>query len=264
MAVSACTSTVAGTPLAARGGGALTTTAAPTTNAAPAPAAAPQPPWISVGPTPPAATLGHSAIPGHELIHWRDGARKFCTVGRVVQHDSGQVGVLTAGHCAIAPSTPEQYIPTPDDGDALLATASGALDDGDSVDSAAVWIGPYQPRATISAVAGYPVDRVMPEAEVRQLPVGKATPVCIAGAMTGVRCSPLISAFSIIQFGDFSSAGNAAGPGDSGGAVFLVDRETRHATLIGLVQDFGGIASATYLEPALTRLHAQAVTSKDS
>jgi hypothetical protein len=274
VAAAGCTSTVEGAALASRGGGALTTTAAPTTSAAPAPAAAPAPsPWINIPSVPVAEPddLGHAAfgrlpIPGVQLRHQRaDGDWRLCTLGPVVHSADGRLGFVTAGHCALPPGGgAEQYLQADRAGtDTLkLGTASGAVDDDDSIDSAVVWTGQYDPRATISSVGGHQVDRVMSEAEARKLPDG--TPICIVGAVTGIKCSPLISATHAIQIGDFASSDDAAAPGDSGGVVFVVNRDTQRAVLVGLVQRAGGISMATYLEPALARLGAQAVTINDS
>jgi hypothetical protein len=272
-AVAGCTSTVAGTPLAARGGGSAVTAAAPTTSMAPTLAAAPAtaPRWVSIPARPPTrpdkdgAQYGAVAMPGVQIIHQEDADTwRFCTIGPNVYDAAGRLGFLTAGHCA-----PRGY----GEAQSLQADAAGTVmgtdrpllgtvddrdtvDDDFAVDSTVIWTKDHSSGTVPSNVAGLTVARVMPEAEVRQLPTD--TPICVSGATTGVKCSPLIAPLSTIRFGG-SSDGPAAQGGDSGGAVFVTDGHT--ATLIGLVMEVNGsVAKATYLEPALTRLGARVAT----
>jgi hypothetical protein len=261
VAVSACTSTVAGTPLAARGG--ATVTAAPTTTVAPTPVAAPPPVWVPLPARPPTrpdntdnhAQFGAVAGTGVKVVHWTSGDRKMCTLGPTVMSDDGRLGYLTAGHCGIGPGAQAQFLQTDADGAVSpFGTVTDPVDDGFAVDSTVIWTRD-QGGSAPSSVAGLPVVRVMPEAEVHHLPTD--TPICVYGAKSGTRCTPLTSTLSTILFGDPLSDVPAAQSGDSGGAVFVTDGRT--AVLIGLVMDVDdrGFGKATYLEPALTRLGAR-------
>ncbi|KXW72988.1 hypothetical protein [Mycolicibacterium phlei] len=105
-------------------------------------------------------------------------------------------------------------------------------------------------------IAGkYPVVEVMPTEQVRKLPAG--TPICVDGAWSGVHCSDLISADEKIRY-EHGTEG-----GDSGGPVFVVDREGR-ATLIGIHRghdpDMPTVGEATILAAALDHLDVTAVT----
>jgi hypothetical protein len=274
LAVAGCTHTAGGTALAARGGGAATVTAAPTTTVAPTPAAAPAtaPRWVSIPARPPTrpdkdgAQFGAVAMPGVQIIHEEDADTwRFCTLGPNVYDAAGRLGFLTAGHCAPRGYGESQSLQADAAGTVmgtdrpLLGTVADrdTVDDGFAVDSTVIWTKDHSSGTAPSNLAGLTVARVMPEAEVRQLPTD--TPICVSGAMTGLKCSPLIAPLSTIRFGG-TSDGPAAQGGDSGGAVFVTDGKT--ATLIGIVMEVNGsVAKATYLEPALTRLGARVATS---
>ncbi|MDM2401903.1 hypothetical protein PP549_22955 [Mycobacteroides abscessus] len=180
-----------------------------------------------------------------------------CTLGPAVTAGE-RTGFLTAGHCADKPGT-DQYAQVNYDGSdpMLLGPAVQAEDaptsNGHS-DSAVIWSGRVDPGAT--RIAGrWPVSGVMSVADVRALPTG--TPICLDGAKSGVNCSPLVSAR-----GDLILTAPMTQPGDSGSAVFVVDDKTSHATLIGIHRGTAnGHSEATFIEPALIRLGAIALTA---
>lgn len=222
--------------------------------------------WIDVtmpgGPTRPdrhGKQYGALPVPGVKVLHQDAGTWRSCTTGPVVHSaDGSRVGLVTAKHCVLE-EAPDQYLQTDADGTrAFLGRGQGVAWPGD--DLAVVWSGTYNPAATISSVGGFPVERVMSPAEAAALPEG--TPICALGAVSGLRCGPKsMPAVSRIRIGDAADGLPVATRGDSGGAVFVVDAQTRRATLIGLVATSGGgLTNADYLAPALEQLSAVAVT----
>lgn len=179
-----------------------------------------------------------------------------CTLGPAVT-TAARAGFLTAGHCADMPGT-NQYAQVHFDGSAplLLGPAEQAQDSPSPngyTDSAVIWTGTVDPAATRIANT-WPITGVMPVSEVKQLPAG--TPICIDGAKSGVVCSPLISVGT-----DFIRSVSTVQHGDSGAAVFVVD-QTGSATLLGIASRItDGQHEAAFLEPALQRLGATALTA---
>lgn len=180
-----------------------------------------------------------------------------CTLGPAVTA-AGRTGFLTAGHCADTPDT-DQYAQVNFDGsDPLLLGPAVQAEDAPAAegysDSAVIWTSNVGPGSTRIA-SRWPVSGVMSVADVRALPAG--TPICIDGAKSGVFCSGLIAVDA-----NYILTPRAARGGDSGAPVFVVDENTRVATLIGIHSGFeDGQDEATFLEPVLARLGATALTA---
>lgn len=190
--------------------------------------------------------------------HQSDGSTKDCTLGPAVASARGR-GFVTAGHCDQTPGGQVFVFADIDGAEPVsIGVITGAEDKPSSQgysDSAVIWTEAVDPAAT--KIAGrWPVTGVMTAAEIRRLPAG--TPICIDGAWSGVVCSPLEAADDKIRYADIGDGG------DSGAAVFVVD-EKGGATLIGLLRGSDGdnpnIGVATFLEPALQRLGATALTA---
>ncbi|WP_255795056.1 S1 family peptidase [Mycobacteroides abscessus] len=197
-----------------------------------------------------------TSVPGVKIGH-RDaqGVAQKCTLGPAVTNGT-RTGFLIAGHC-----DGDQYAQVNFDGrnPLSLGPAVQAQDEptpqGYS-DSAVIWTGTVDPSVT--KIAGtWPITGVMSVLDVRALPAG--TPICINGAVSGVRCSPLTAADDKIRYADIGDGG------DSGAAVFVVDQKGG-ARLVGLLRGSDGdnpnIGVATFLEPALQRLGATALTAR--
>ncbi|WP_283616984.1 hypothetical protein [Mycolicibacterium poriferae] len=204
------------------------------------------------------AQFASTPQPGVQVLHAvnAEGDLKICTITAVVGRGStGQTGYVTAGHCGIGPYAAEQYIQTSRAGaPELLGVVTGAEDDDAGVDSAVIWTDrDMDPAAT--SIAGFPIGGLMAEADVRELPVG--TPICLDGAISGLVCADLVNGddHRRIRFAA------AAVEGDSGAPVFVVERERRQTTVIGILEGGNGLTStATYIDAALQRLGARLVT----
>ncbi|WP_234797723.1 MULTISPECIES: S1 family peptidase [Mycobacteroides] len=188
--------------------------------------------------------------------HQSDGSTKDCTLGPLVTGARGK-GFITAGHCD---QTPGGEVFVFADTDAAKPVSIGVITGAEDKptpqgysDSAVIWTGNVDSSAT--KIAGrWPVVGVMTASEVRRLPVG--TPICINGAWSGVVCSPLIAADD-----QYVRTPRLAQGGDSGAAVFVVDQKGE-ARLVGIHSGFeNGQDEATFLEPALQRLGATALTA---
>ncbi|CAJ1505269.1 hypothetical protein [[Mycobacterium] burgundiense] len=206
------------------------------------------------------AQYGPVPLPGTKVLHLLNssGDMDFCTLGPAIRSvDGNRAGFLTAGHCGIGGYAAEQFLQTTADGETeLLGIATAAEDDDRGIDSAAIWVpGGVDPRA--SSIAGFPVHRVMSAPEVRSsLPAG--SPVCLNGALAGVACGQLLDPDDDrrIRFSAITDEG------DSGAPVFVVDRVTKRATVIGILEGGNALTTtATYAEPALARLGAVLATA---
>ncbi|ULP45921.1 S1 family peptidase [Mycolicibacter virginiensis] len=202
----------------------------------------------------PGATITHDTV---------DGRTVGCTVGPAITAGDRQ-GFLTAGHCAMNATGPQQLtgpdgMPAHDLGVAVDAADSDGIPDpatGYADDSAVIWT-PTGARASILA-GTWPVAGTLMASEVRDLPM--KTPICFYGAVTGIACGPLLSA---TDPGGVHFARTAKG-GDSGAAAFVVDADGS-AWLIGIMassDDHRLASTATYLAPALDRLGAEAITAR--
>ncbi len=200
---------------------------------------------------------GPVAVPG--VVVAQD---QGCTVGPIIVR-GWQRGFLTAGHCDERPGeTVRLFADANGEQPIDLGPITGAVDDDSSptavIDFGAVW--PRDPSVVGSSQINrhYAVAGVMTAEAVKTLNPG--TPVCISGAVTGVKCGPLLAA----DDHGLARIALTRNPGDSGGAVFVVAAGDR-AALIGLVR--GGAEDrsnviATYLEPALDRLGADVVLDR--
>lgn len=259
-AVSACSTAVSGTPVsdtpnAPAAGAAVSVTPSGVTTR-----------WIDVSGQGVIAKDSHGGqfgslpYPGITILQQQgDESPKNCTLGpAVVDKTSQRTGFVGAGHCDDSPGGQTfvfaDYAGTEAVPVGVYANSKDAPTPLGYSDSAVIWTRILDPRSTL--IAGtWPVDGVMPAADVRKLRAG--TPVCIDGAKSGVVCSPLVGANN-----DYILTAPMTQPGDSGAAVFLVDEKTLQATLIGIhsgTED--GHSEATFLEPALTRLGATALTA---
>ncbi len=189
--------------------------------------------------------------------HQSDGSTKDCTLGPAVTSARGK-GFITAGHCD---QTPGGEVFVFADTDAAEPVSIGVITGAEDKpspqgysDSAVIWTEAVDPAAT--KIAGrWPVTGVMTAAEIRRLPVG--TPICIDGAWSGVVCSPLEAADD-----QYVRTPRLAQGGDSGAAVFVVDQKGE-AILVAIHSGFeNGQDEATFLEPALRRLGATALTAR--
>jgi hypothetical protein len=255
VSVSACSQTVAGTPVAS-GGDAK---AVPVVTPAQAPAQQQQYDYVSApvqfdsrggqyGDQPyPGITFGQDR--GPDQVTWD------CTAGPMV-HATDHIGIgfITAGHCDQITGN-QVYIFSDYAGSQSIpaGTYSGARRDTPR-DTAVLWTDvPTAPDAAWIAHK-FPVAGVMTVAEVRKLKAG--TPICIDAAVSGVVCTPLTRTTDTdIEYPHVTTGG------DSGSAIFVVDHATKHAHLVGI---HGGLDSlgdgeAAYLAPALDRLNAAAV-----
>ncbi|WP_234809284.1 S1 family peptidase [Mycobacteroides saopaulense] len=204
--------------------------------------------------------FGSLPYPGITILQQQgDESSKNCTLGpAVVDKTSQRTGFVGAGHCDDSPGGQTFVLADYEGTEAVpvgvYANSKDAPTPMGYSDSAVIWTKILDPRSTL--IAGtWPVAGVMPAADVRKLRAG--TPVCIDGAKSGVVCSPLVGATN-----DYILTAPMTQPGDSGAAVFLVDEKTLQATLIGIhsgTED--GHSEATFLEPALTRLGATALTA---
>lgn len=263
VAASGCASTVAGVPVASGDLKAAEIATETTTHTAAMPPVQESrwvtPPWQGKVNSDNVGAQFGPAAPGVVISqHQPDGSSKDCTVGPAVVG-----GVLTAGHCDKA-SGGEVFV---------FLTAEGGPD------SAGFYRGTKKPEVDsegrpvpedgvvrdftelltdtapgVTRIAGhYPVAGVLTVEATRSLEPD--TPICVDGAVTGVSCGPLLNA----DEGGLMSIGVETDHGDSGGPVFVVDRQGR-AALAGLV--YGGDGpdtAATYLEPALRRIGAKAL-----
>ena len=196
------------------------------------------------------------------------GNSDMCTLGPAIRKENGTGdGFATAGHCG--KNDPMQRLQVDSFFNGPASTIPlGALTDredngytpvnGVLSDSAALWSGAVGPSA-VRIADTWPVAGVMAMDSVKNLP--KGTSVCLDGTVSGVLCGPLEmgDVNGLLRFRALSHGG------DSGSPVFLIDGDTHAATLVGLIEGGDGVSAyATYLEPALTRLGAQALVDPTS
>lgn len=189
--------------------------------------------------------------PATGIMLWQSG--EGCTAGPVVAPAaaSRQRGLLTAGHCDITQGNPVTSYTTSDhSASAQAGNYTGTKDTGD-IDATVVW-GPTAP-ATVGGQ--YRVAGVLTGDAVREL-VGDDVTVCVDGAVLGLRCGDLVDADA-----DLITARIPTDHGDSGAAMFLVDKATQATTLIGIVKgSSSGFSYATHLDPTLRALGSKVVT----
>lgn len=189
-----------------------------------------------------------------------EGKLADCTVGIPLRDGR----FLTAGHCGVAGS-PHSLVNDSGDqfpGSAVIEDSVVDRTPGTPMIDAAVVTVPAGTVAT-ARIAGLPISRVMSRDAVRDLP--RDTPVCVAGAVSGIACGTRgVAAHSGMKL-DLETR-----LGDSGGPVFLVDAKTQSVTLIGMISKIDAAAGdsgdsiVTYLEPTLQRLGEQALVDSPS
>lgn len=176
---------------------------------------------------------------------------KVCSLGPAVHDTSGRSGFLTAGHCTSGKAATPAYLQggrdTSTAPQVLLGNVEQAEDDDATVDSAVIWA--PVPDAATKIAGRWPVAGIMAADDIPSL-VKPGDPVCVNGARSGVICSPLVSADS----GAIRTQA-VAQDGDSGAPVFVV-APSGSAILIGIHSAAeSGADVATFISPALDRLH---------
>lgn len=179
-----------------------------------------------------------------------------CTIGPAVVG-----GFLTAGHCDQAPGTPVRLYTDASGKHSIQAgyfeKSENSGDDPDPRtklfrDSVLLDTGPVA-DSTRSIAGHYPVAGVLTLDAARSLETG--THICLDGSKSGTTCGTVTEA----DEGGKMRIDVSTQDGDSGAAVFLVDRQGQ-AALVGLVKGGdGSSAVVTYLEPALQRIGAKAL-----
>lgn len=248
VALSACSTATGGAPVADPGASSATVTGATAAD----PPAVVENNWGSV----PAVQGEHDVrgyrfgVPATGIMLWQSG--EGCTAGPVVAPAaaSRQRGLLTAGHCDITQGNPVTTYTAGDHSASAQAGTYTGTKRTDTLDATVVW-GPAAP-ATVGGQ--YRVAGVLTTDAVREL-VGEAV-VCVDGAVLGLRCGDLVDADA-----DLITARIPTDHGDSGAAMFLVNKATQAATLIGIVKgSSSGFSYATYLDPTLRALGSKLVT----
>lgn len=223
---------------------------APWPDSTPSPVAAETPEWQDVtgqgieaprDATPYRAQFGLDPVPGIEIVHAKSqtpGDTVPCTLGPAVAQ-----GYLTAGHCAKGYSATQYLVGSPTGDLNPLGTAESAQG---PVDAAVIRTS--QVTADATRIAGtWPVAGVLTAKGVRELvPVGSY--VCIAGAVSGVKCGTRLA-----DDNELVTYAIPTQEGDSGAPVFVVDTATHRAALIGIHQAGDGSTrgGAAYLDAAL-------------
>lgn len=169
-----------------------------------------------------------------------------CTAGPAVAAAAaaGHRGYLTAGHCDQVPGSSVTA------GGQAVAPYTGTV------------AGTYGATVTWGAsdasptVAGRKVAGVLTREATQKLDFH--TPVCMAGAVSGVRCGLLVDADD-----EGIEAKVSTVPGDSGSPLFLVG--PRGVVLIGLVEESAEpYTYAAYLDPLLAQMGAKALVDRNS
>ncbi|RIR77098.1 hypothetical protein D2E65_16095 [Mycobacteroides abscessus] len=253
VALSACSTSVSGQPVAVTGTSSATAASTP---AALRPlrwkdvqAEAPEFDYDHVG-----SRFGSAVYPGIGVTQvGPDKSTMDCTAGPAVTG-----GVVVAGHCDKSPGGRVQVYPN--------AQGSSPIPIGVITDAVQQQVDPVEDFALLrtsalapgsTKIAGqWAVAGVLAEEAAEQaLPAG--SPVCVNAAVTGVRCGAVLST----DDGDGEILFDVRTEiGDSGAMVFAVNADTNAATLIGIVRGGDKVTStATYLAPALDKLHVSAL-----
>lgn len=228
--------------------------------------------YVDVSDVPLALTFDTSGLPAQYgdpapgiKITRRDAqdAPQRCSLGPAIITHAGRSGFVTAGHCS--DNGADQYVQIgdrdfADDSLGAVVSVEVAVDARPVRDSGVIWT---DEAADDGWVAGkWPVLDAMTVSDVQGLRPG--TPICVNGAVTGVKCSPLIQADEqSIRFRPITTGG------DSGAPVFVVDHDGR-ARLIGILGGEWVVdrpdgrtvpqwSEAMYLAPVLADLSAQPV-----
>lgn len=163
----------------------------------------------------------------------------YCTAGWVLPAADGVPVVITAAHCG-AGGSGEVRVRGGNDF-AVWASAWEPPPDGLGDTAALRMTLGSTPAADAGTVAGHPIRGMMPTAEVQKLRPG--TEVCMLGSVSGVRCGTLLVAHPTSAVVD---VGRVVEPGDSGGPVWVLDRDG-NAVIVGVVSE----GSGTMLRAAL-------------
>lgn len=250
LAVSACSTSVEGQPVAAptvQSSGVTPTAVVQPLRWVDVQAEAPELDHDSVG-----ARFGSAVYPGIGLTQvGPDKSTVDCSAGPAVTG-----GVVVAAHCDAAPGGRVQIYPN--------AKGSNPIPVGVISDRTLQQVAPVRDFALLrtavapgaTKIAGrWAVAGVLnEESAATALPVG--SPVCVNAAYTGIRCGAVLSTDDDGEL----HINVRTEIGDSGAAVFAVNADTNAATLIGIVR--GGdksTSTATYLSAALDKLHVSAL-----
>jgi hypothetical protein len=219
---------------------------------------------------------GGDPVPGIVIAQQNGDDPQLCTLGTAVRTTDDNPAFVTAGHCDVHPGNPLQLYPSADisgDDARVLPSPFARKEDTDgkpdpktgvASDSALVPLTGTLPDDATVIAGRYRVAGVLTTDAVRNLP--PRTPICFDGAMSGVHCGEVAQADDQGAL-RFRPAGGASDgtvfirKGDSGAPLFVLDADN-HAALVGILSSgtkSGDIGWATYLEPALQRLHVQAL-----
>jgi hypothetical protein len=260
--VSACTSTIAGTPVVGDAAKAATVKVPVIPPGTPTAAATQR--WKTISAavqqdnTPAHAQYGPLPYPGSYIGQEQpDNQLVDCTLGPLVRRATGSAqGFVTAGHCDVTFAADVYTFADPAATQHVLLGVLAASKDNDvTQDSAVLWSKVPADPASTKIGGKFGVAGVMTLDAIHRLVPGAKTPVCIDGAFSGISCGSLINA-------DDAGLVRIALPrtgGDSGGAAFLVDQFDR-VLVIGTVQGGaldGSSVTLMPLAPALERLSAR-------
>lgn len=156
----------------------------------------------------------------------------YCTAGWVLPGPDGVPVVITAAHCD-APG--EDRVRVSGGRDLGVWAAPGDAAPSGLGDTAALrmTLGTH-PAEDAGTVAGHRIRGMIAAAEVEKLPPD--TEVCMLGAVSGVHCGKAIAARRASVVVD---VGRAVEAGDSGGPVWVQDRDG-NAVILGVVSQGSG------------------------
>lgn len=213
--------------------------------------------------------FGGTPVPGITIAQANgESSPSRCTLGAAVRTEDGTPAFVTAGHCDERPGNQLWLYPSPDISGvdtihlpkpyASVTDTNGKPDPDTGVvnDSAVVPLTSLNPAATVIA-SRYRIAGMLTATAAKEL--APKTPICFDGAVSGVRCGVVTGDTGGVL--GFSRGPDAPAPfisrGDSGAPVFVLDSQGR-AALVGLLSErIGeGIGRASYLEPALAKMHA--------
>lgn len=156
----------------------------------------------------------------------------YCTAGWVLPGADGVPVVITAAHCATGGKGRVRARGGNDFGVWAAAWAAPPAGLGDTA-ALRMTLGP-QPAADAGTVAGHHIRGMLASDEVQKLQAG--TEVCMLGSVSGARCGALVIAHTgavVVDIGD------SVASGDSGGPVWVLDRNG-DAVILGVVSQGSG------------------------
>lgn len=183
--------------------------------------------------------------PGAKILHVINAADDMagCTVGPAVVGAQGR-GFLTAAACT--GYNPLQYLQTLPAGG--IAPWADAVSPG--ADAAAIWSDRRAGGVTKIADTWPIAGMFTLNGAYQRVPIGSS--VCMDGASSGVVCGPKLP--DAEGLGQFQVT---PGPHDSGAPVFVVDKATRSAVLIGIYRVSKRARGVAELDATLGRLGAK-------